>query len=213
MRKAVVASAHPYASIGLGNVLLSAGLDVVIAAPNSEAICATTTQHHPDVFVLDISLPDFDGIAALEILRRQGLVSPVVLLAPHFHDVQLHSAFRASVDGLVELSAGNQALLEAVAVVLNGGQVIPPHLWARAQHSARQSSIASRLAELSPRARSVANAVLAGLSNHAIAEKLGIGEGGVRVALHRLYNQFGVANRTELALLIREHAAHTSSAP
>jgi len=129
----------------------------------------------------------------------------IVLIAAELHDLQLLAALKAGVDGLVEFGAGPQAVLDALALVLRGGQAIAPELQTRALHATRSSDLLRDLAALSPRGRMLLEAVVAGRTTAEIAAQLGCGIGGARVALHRLYTQLGVRSRTALTRLIGEN--------
>ena len=205
MRKVVIASAHPFACLGMQQCFAESGLSVIVAAPSNAAVMELTAQQSPDALVLDISLPQFDGLTVLEDLRDRGVISPVLLIAAELHDLQLLAALKAGVDGLVEFGAGPQAVLDALALVLRGGQAIAPELQTRALHATRSSDLLRDLAALSPRGRMLLEAVVAGRTTAEIAAQLGCGIGGARVALHRLYTQLGVRSRTALTRLIGEN--------
>lgn len=204
MMRVLIADDHPFLLAGVQAVLEAAGMEVVAAVTDGAGALAGIAEHDPDVVVLDITMPGQDGIAVLETLRDSGDARPVILLTAQLGDVQLLHALRAGVNGILGKQGGSRMLVEAIGIVAQGGQAIAPDLLARADELARRGDTVNGLAGLSPRELVLAKAAGSGLRNRDIAAQMGMTEGAIKVALHRLYDKLGVANRTELALLVRD---------
>ncbi len=204
MTRVLIADDHPFLLAGVRAVLEAAGMDVVAAASHGDEALTAIAAHDPDVVVLDINMPGRDGIAVLEALRDQGDWRPVILLTAQLGDAQLVAALRAGVNGILGKQGGSRTLVEAIGIVQQGGQALGPELMARALDITRRGGGAGGLAGLSPRELALARAAGSGLRNRDIAGQMGMTEGAIKVALHRLYDKLGVANRTELALLVRD---------
>ena len=204
MIRVLIADDHPFLLAGVRAVLEAAGMEVVAAVADGMAALEAVTQFDPQVLVLDVSMPGLDGVGVLEDLREHGDMRPVILLTAQLGDGQLLAALRAGVNGILGKQGGSRTLVEAIGIVVQGGQAIPPELLARALDLSGRADSAGLLAALSPRELALAKAAGSGLRNREIGEQLGMTEGAIKVALHRLYDKLGVSNRTELALLVRD---------
>jgi len=206
MTRVLIADDHPFLLAGVRAVLEAAGMEVVAAVSDGDAALDAVAAHDPQVLVLDVSMPGRDGVAVLEALRDANDWRPVLLLTAELGDGQLLAALRAGVNGILGKQGGSRTLVEAIGIVLQGGQAIPADLLARALDLSGRTDSAGKLAALSPRELVLAKAAGSGLRNREIGEQLGMTEGAIKVALHRLYDKLGVTNRTELALLVRDGA-------
>jgi two-component system nitrate/nitrite response regulator NarP len=206
MTRVLIADDHPFLLAGVRAVLEAAGMEVVAAVADGDAALDAVAAHDPQVLVLDVNMPGRDGVAVLEALRDAEDWRPVILLTAELGDGQLLAALRAGVNGVLGKQGGSRTLVEAIGIVLQGGQAIPADLLARALDLSGRTDSAGMLAALSPRELALARAAGSGLRNREIGEQLGMTEGAIKVALHRLYDKLGVTNRTELALLVRDSA-------
>lgn len=204
MTRVLIADDHPFLLAGVRAVLEAAGMEVVAAVADGMAALEAVAQFDPQVLVLDVNMPGLDGVGVLEDLREHGDMRPVILLTAQLGDGQLLAALRAGVNGILGKQGGSRTLVEAIGIVVQGGQAIPPELLARALDLSGRADSAGLLAALSPRELALAKAAGSGLRNREIGEQLGMTEGAIKVALHRLYDKLGVSNRTELALLVRD---------
>lgn len=204
MTRVLIADDHPFLLAGVRAVLEAAGMEVVAAVADGPAALEAVAQFDPQVLVLDVNMPGLDGVGVLEDLREHGDMRPVILLTAQLGDGQLLAALRAGVNGILGKQGGSRTLVEAIGIVVQGGQAIPPELLARALDLSGRADSAGLLAALSPRELALAKAAGSGLRNREIGEQLGMTEGAIKVALHRLYDKLGVSNRTELALLVRD---------
>ena len=204
MTRVLIADDHPFLLAGVRAVLEAAGMDVVAAVSDGDAALDALAAHDPQVLVLDVAMPGRDGVRVLEALRDAGDWRPVILLTAELSDGQLLAALRAGVNGILGKQGGSRTLVEAIGIVLQGGQAIPPELLARALDQSARTDSATLLEALSPRELALARAAGSGQRNREIGEQLGMTEGAIKVALHRLYDKLGVSNRTELALLVRD---------
>ena len=204
MIRVLIADDHPFLLAGVRAVLEAAGMEVVAAVAGGMAALETVTPFDPQVLVLGVSMPGVGGVGVLEDLREHGDMRPVILLTAQLGDGQLLAALRAGVNGILGKQGGSRTLVEAIGIVVQGGQAIPPELLARALDLSGRADSAGLLAALSPRELALAKAAGSGLRNREIGEQLGMTEGAIKVALHRLYDKLGVSNRTELALLVRD---------
>jgi two-component system, NarL family, nitrate/nitrite response regulator NarL len=202
MTRVIIADDHPFLREGVRAVLTEAGLDVAAAVGDGDDALDAIDRHDPDVAILDVRMPGRDGIDALQAMRRKGDQRPVILLTAVIEDRQLLEAMRAGVNGIVFKQGGENQLIEALEIVTKGGNAIPADLIGRALDHSQKPVAVSPMARLNERERQITEGVCQGKRNREIAEGLGVSEGSIKVALHRIYDKLDVSSRTELTLLI-----------
>jgi DNA-binding NarL/FixJ family response regulator len=203
----VLADDHPIVLDGLEQLFrLEAGLEVVARCRDGEETLQAVRRLAPDVLVLDVRMPGGDGLAVLHTLEEEGLPTRVVLLTAGLEDEQLLEAIRAGARGVVLKDMAPQLLVEAVRTVLGGGQWLEKGLGGRAltRLLQRERGLAEAARHLTPRELEIVRMVASGLRNRAIADRLYITEGTVKVHLHNIYEKLGVDGRVELTLYAQE---------
>jgi DNA-binding NarL/FixJ family response regulator len=206
--RAVIADDHPLVLDGLEQ-LFRVEPDIAVVArcrDGDEALRAVRAQA-PDILVLDLLMPGGGGLELLRALNRSPSTTRVVLLTAVIDDDQLLEAIRLGVHGVVLKDMAPQLLVDAVREIHRGAQWLEQGLGGRAlRRLLTREQRASRSASLlSPREREIVRMVASGLRNRAIAEKLGIGEGTVKVHVHHIYEKLDVNGRIELVLYAREN--------
>ncbi|HLE85867.1 MAG TPA: response regulator transcription factor [Thermoanaerobaculia bacterium] len=194
----VLADDHPIVLDGLEQLFrLEAGLEVVARCRDGEETLQAVRSLAPDVLVLDVRMPGGDGLAVLHTLEEEGLPTRVVLLTAGLEDEQLLEAIRAGARGVVLKDMAPQLLVEAVRTVLGGGQWLEQGLGGRAltRLLQRERGLAEAARHLTPRELEIVRMVASGLRNRAIADRLYITEGTVKVHLHNIYEKLGVDGR------------------
>lgn len=203
----VLADDHPIVLDGLERLFgLEEGLEVVGRCRDGEETLAAVRELAPDVLVLDVRMPGASGIDVLRTLVDEELGTRVVLLTAGLEDEQLLDAIRAGARGVVLKDMAPQLLVEAVRAVLAGGQWLEKGLGGRAltRLLQRERGLVEATRLLTPREIEIVRMVAQGLRNRAIAEKLFITEGTVKVHLHNIYEKAGVDGRVELTLFAQE---------
>jgi len=179
--------------------------EVLATTTNGEAALAAVTQHHPDVLVLDIRMPQGDGLWVLKQIHTQKIPTRVVLLTATLDDDEVLDAMHSGVAGLVLKEAAAVNLVDTVRRVQRGERVLEPTLVSRALDRLAQREEAKKIVEvLSRRETEIVKMVAAGLRNKEIAHKLSIGEGTVKTHLHTIYEKLGVHGRVELTMYALE---------
>jgi DNA-binding NarL/FixJ family response regulator len=203
----VLADDHPIILDGLEQLFrLEEGLEVVARCRDGEETLQAVRCHAPDVLVLDVRMPGADGIEVLHALEQEGLATRVVLLTAGLEDEQLLDAIRSGARGVVLKDMAPQLLVEAVRTVLAGGQWLEKGLGGRAltRLLQRERGLAEAARHLTPRELEIVRMVARGLRNRAIAERLYITEGTVKVHIHNIYEKLGAGGRVELTLYAQE---------
>lgn len=202
MTRIVIADDHQFLRSGLEAVLISMGFEVAASVGDGDAALLAIAQESPDVAILDVRMPQRDGVEVLEMMRARGDMRPVILLTAEMEDARLVAAVKAKVDGIVFKDAAASELKKAITAILAGDRAIAAEIIDRAFALSLEQGQSFALSNLSDMERQIADAVAEGKRNREIAEAVGMTEGSVKVYLHRIYQKVGVGTRTELALFM-----------
>lgn len=159
-----------------------------------------------DVFVLDLKMPGKTGIEVLQAMAEEHLTCRTVLLTAALKDDEVVQALKLGATGVVLKESEPGALLECVRRVHQGEQWIDRETLSRAFGRVMMREAASREAgrNLTPRELEIVRMIAQGLRNKAVAERLSISEGTVKIHLHNIYEKLGVDGRLELVLFAQE---------
>ncbi len=198
---------------GLRMVLSAAqDLQVVGEAADGAAAVAAVREHRPDVVLMDIRMPEMDGITATAALRRLDAPPKVIVLTTFQADEQVMSALRAGADGFLVKDTPPAEIVTAVRLVASGEAMLSPSVTrtllshfsdTQASHRRRRFAI-QRLATLTDREREVAVAVGSGASNAEVAASLFISEATVKALVSRLFTKLDVTNRVQIAIVVHD---------
>jgi len=177
---------------------------VAAACADAEKAFAAIQQDAPDVLVLDFRMPGTNGLAFLRRLSDAGIQCRTVLLTAAIEDAEVIEAVKLGVCGLVMKDAAPENLLQCVRRVHAGGQCLDHETVTRAVRATLTREAAVRDTALTPREVEIVRMVAEGLRNRAIAARLSISEGTVKVHLHNIYEKLGVDGRLELALCAQQ---------
>jgi two-component system, NarL family, nitrate/nitrite response regulator NarL len=202
----VLADDHPIVLDALQSLFsLQPDLQVVARCLNGGETLRAVAERRPDILVLDLRMPNGDGLSVLREMARLESATRVVVLTAAVSDDDVLEAIRLGIRGLVLKESAPKALVECVRRVHAGGQYIEPRFLTRALDAAQRRDAGHRelTGLLTPRELQVLRMVAAGLRNRAIAQQLEISEGTVKIHLHNIYEKVDVENRVELALFAR----------
>lgn len=189
-------------------------LEVVGEAADGAQAVAAVRAHRPDVVLMDIRMPEMDGITATVAVRRLEHPPHVIVLTTFHADEQIMSALRAGADGFLLKDTPPTEIVHAVLLVAAGDAMLSPsvtrtllsHL-SEDGASERRRAAAERLASLTDREREVAMAVASGASNAEVAATLFMSEATVKAHVSRLLAKLDVANRVHIAILVHDARA------
>ena len=198
-----------------GLKLLLAGapdLEVVGEADDGRGVLAAVDAHRPDVVLMDLRMPQLDGIAATRLLRAQPRPPAVLVLTTFDADELVLGALRAGAAGFLLKDTPPAEIVRAIHSVHAGDGSLSPTVARRlialvagdAGQADRQEDARARLAGLSGREREVALAVGEGRSNAEIAAALHMSVATVKAHVSRLLAKLGLENRVQIALLVQE---------
>lgn len=185
-------------------------IEVVAEAGTGLEAIEAAREHRPDVILMDIRMPELDGLEATErILAGGGPSTRVIILTTFDPDEYVYRALRAGASGFVLKDIPPAELVTAVRVVADGGALLAPSITRRligqfsAQWSA-DSGIAQRLERLTGREREVLQALAGGLSNQEIGEVLFIGAATVKSHVSSLLSKLGLRDRAQAVVFAYE---------
>ncbi|MFI8340917.1 response regulator [Streptomyces sp. NPDC085639] len=200
--------------------LLDAEPDITVVgeAGTAEQALARGPALRPDVAVLDVRLPDSDGITVCRELRSRMPGLACLMLTSFDDEDALLDAIMAGASGYVLKQIKGTDLVSAVRTVATGQSMLDPATTARLMHSLRDPETAkapedARLAVLSERERAVLDLIGEGLTNRQIAKQLYLSEKTVKNHISRLLGKLGVERRVQAAVIaaqVHEHDAGTA---
>jgi DNA-binding NarL/FixJ family response regulator len=204
----IVADDHPFILDGLEQLFRNEGdIEIVARCTNGREALAAVETYAPDVLVLDVRMPQLDGIELLRELHQRAHPVKVVLLTASLDDGRLLEAFRLGARGLVLKESAPRLLVQSVRQVAAGeqswnGKAIAGALRLMLQ---REQAAASLASALTPREVEVTRMVAEGLRNKEIAARLEISEGTVKFHLHGIYEKLQIDGRYALMSYARDH--------
>lgn len=179
--------------------------EVVGTASNGNEAVELVKQHHPDVLVLDLFMPDTDGFEVLRTLDRAGIRVSSVVLTGSENQPDYVQVVRLGARGLVLKGDNPEKLFTAIRSVADGelafsDEVARGVLEAMASEPQKQQE-PTNMMRLSERERQIAFLVARGLKNRDIARELTISENTVKRHLQSIFSKTGARDRLELAVL------------
>jgi DNA-binding NarL/FixJ family response regulator len=183
------------------------GCDCVAAARDGREAVELAERLAPDVVLMDIEMPELDGIAATSAITARLPESRVVMLTTFADRERVNDALDAGAIGYLLKDAEPADVARAVRAAAGGHSPIAPRAATAllAARSARQPA-----AELTAREREVLELVADGLPNKLIARRLGISQRTVKGHLTNIFQRIGVTDRTQAALWATRHRIHAS---
>lgn len=199
--RVTLADDHPLVLNGLYHLLLEQpGFEVLDRCSSGAEVLAAVKARMPDVLVLDLQMPDMDGLAVADALRQAGDPPKIVLLTADLHEDKLIQALHLGVRGFVLKEMTTKLLIECLRRVHAGGQWLEKDSTNRAMGKlVRREAKAREIAQLlTPREIEVVRLVAKEMTNKAIAEQLFIADGTVKIHLHNIYEKLKINRRAEL---------------
>ena len=195
---------------GFRMILESEGdITVVGEAANGEQAAAATRRLRPDVVLMDIQMPESDGLAATrQITAEAGARSRVLILTTFERDEYVFEALQAGASGFLLKNAPPEELVHAVRVVASGDALLAPSVTRRVieQFARRpvEPAVRARVESLTQREREVLVLLARGMSNSELAAELFVTEGTIKTHLSSLLAKLGLRDRVQAVVLAYE---------
>jgi DNA-binding NarL/FixJ family response regulator len=197
----VLADDHPVVREGLASMLeTQPDLEVVGEAETGSATVALVASRQPDVLLLDLEMPELDGVGVLHRLRESGSRTRAIVFTVFDTDDRIIAAVEAGAAGYLLKGAPRAEVFAAVRTVAAGGSLLTPVAASAVLRRVRgeiPAPATTSTPALTPRERMVLEELARGLGNKQIAATLGISERTVKFHVSAVFAKLGAGNRTE----------------
>jgi DNA-binding NarL/FixJ family response regulator len=189
--RVLIADDHVTVLAGLAAIIgLQSDMLVVAEAANGRRAVELWREHRPDVVLLDLRMPELDGVSAINLMRQEDASARVVILTTYDSDDEIYRAIKAGAKGYLLKDARREELLECIRNVHRGETCIPPALVRKLAEGMSSDTLTAR-------EREVLTLLAAGKSNKEIGGKLFISETTVKGHLRNIFTKLNVLSRTE----------------
>jgi DNA-binding NarL/FixJ family response regulator len=189
--RVLIADDHTTVLAGLASIIgMQPDMVVVAEAANGRQAVALWLKHQPDVTLLDIRMPELDGVGVINEIRQQEAAARFVILTTYDADNEVHRAIKAGAKGYLLKDARREAMLDCIRRVHRGETCIPPALVEKLAASVSGEALTDRELE-------VLTLLARGKSNKEIAAMLLISETTVKGHLRNIFTKVNALSRTE----------------
>lgn len=203
--KVLVVDDHVIVRNGLAQLLATSDeFELVGTAGDGREAVELVGSLRPDVVLMDLSMPEMDGVEATHLISRRFPDTKIVILSSFSEHQRVLSALDAGAEGYVLKHADPEQILAAIDAVHRGGAPIDPQV-ARVLLDVKRTGGSPARGPLTDREEEVLRLVQSGLANKQIGRQLGISERTVKAHLTKIFSTLGVADRTQAALWAAEH--------
>ena len=208
--RVVVADDQALVRTGFRMILTADGIDVVAeAATGAEAIDAVR-RTRPDVVLMDIRMPELDGLEATRRILAADAEGPRILMLTTFDvDEYVYAALAAGASGFLLKDVAPEQLTAAVRLVRSGDALLAPSITRRlverfARGGQETSAVHRDLASLTPREREVLQQLARGLSNAELAAAFQLSEATVKTHVARILGKLQLRDRVQAVVVAYE---------
>ncbi len=199
---------HALFRIGLQELLERRGIDVIGALGDCRAGIEQAAAERPDVVLLDLRMPDMNGIEVLTRLRERELSMPIAMLTTSREEKDVIDSLQHGAQGYLLKDMEPDELIAALRDIVDGQTVVARELTgilAKAVQGESETTQAhDAFANLTPREREILCHLAAGQSNKVIARNLGISDGTVKLHVKAILRKLDVHSRVEAAVIAVE---------
>jgi two-component system, NarL family, nitrate/nitrite response regulator NarL len=209
--RVVLIDDHALVRKGLEELLLSRKIEVVASTGNGKDGIGIVKDKDPDIVLLDIRMPQMNGLDVLTEMRSKGITTPVLMLTMSREEQDLATALRNGAQGYLLKDMDPEELVPALQDAISGKNVVAKELigsLTRIIQGKPEQEVpepATPLSELTPREQEILTHVAQGESNKVIARALDITDGTVKLHVKSVLRKLGVHSRVEAAVIAVEH--------
>jgi len=190
MIRILVADDHALLRQGIASVLADEpDLELVAEASDGRSAIDLFTLHRPDVTLMDLRMPNIDGMHAIAAIRRISSLARIIVITTYVGDVQALEALKAGAAGYLPKSTLRKELVDAIRAVHSGKKWIPAEVATAIAEHAGAEALTSREIE-------VLKLAAQGNSNRAIAQMLGVSESTAKAHMKNILPKLGANDRT-----------------
>jgi DNA-binding NarL/FixJ family response regulator len=209
--RVVIADDQMLVRSGFRLILNSAGISVVAVAADGKEAVAAALKHRPDVILMDIRMPEMDGLEATRriLAARSGADMRIIILTTFDLDQYVYAALAAGASGFLLKDVSPEHLIAAVQLVRSGDALLAPSITRRlverfAGHQPPAAEISADLSTLTPRELEVLGLIARGLSNAELAAELTLSEATVKTHVARILAKLQLRDRVQAVVLAYE---------
>ncbi|RHW40286.1 DNA-binding response regulator [Neobacillus notoginsengisoli] len=195
---------HAVLRDGLKNILdLESDIKVVGEAVSGMDALSKVPDLMPDVILMDINIPDKNGIEVTGILKREYPAIKILMLTMFDHDEYFMSAIREGADGYLLKDAPSQHVIEAIRSVARGQSVIAPSMTKKFLNFQQKPAEAPKEKKdelLTEREREVLLCLVQGMNNKEIAQELFISDKTVKIHVSKIFKKLDVKSRSQVVI-------------
>ena len=207
--KVIIIDDHTLFREGLQRLLVRHEIDVVSSVSNGEDGIKSIKKLEPDIVLLDLRMPNVNGIDVLKNIREHNKSLPVVMLTTSDDEKDLIEAVRNGASGYLLKDMEPDDLVVALRDVLKGETIVAPNLVQILakfhQGDDTEINITNLIATLTPRENEILELLAEGQSNKLIAKNLGISDGTVKLHVKSILRKLEIHSRVEAAVIAVEH--------
>ncbi len=197
---------HALFRVGLQELLERRVIEVCGAIGEAEDGVHQAMELKPDIVLLDLRMPNMDGISVLRALRQQGLNMPIAMLTTSSDEKDLVESLRSGAQGYLIKDMEPDEVIDALHDIVRGHTFVAPGLTGVLADAVRSNprevpADVSPFAELTPREAEILCHLAEGQSNKVIARHLGISDGTVKLHVKAILRKLDVHSRVEAAVM------------
>jgi two-component system, NarL family, response regulator DegU len=201
--RVLLADDHRMLREGLRRSLTEEGFDIVGEAENGEQAISLAAELQPDVVLMDVSMPELDGVEATKVIRQQPGAPQVIMLTMHADREVLADAIRAGASGYLVKDCSTEEVAEAVRMAVQGDTALSPQLAATMLDEVRRLDVPDSPEEdrvITKREEEVLQLIADGCSTPEVADQLYISQKTVKNHLASIYQKLDARDRTQAVL-------------
>jgi DNA-binding NarL/FixJ family response regulator len=188
--RVLCADDHSLVRKGIASILANeSDIRLVAEASNGREAVEQFRQHRPEVTLMDLRMPEMDGIEASRQILHEFPDANIIALTSYDGDQEIYRALEAGVKGYLLKEMVHTEVLRAIRIVHSGKRLMPPEVAQRLSEYFPQAA-------LSPREVEVLTLVARGLSNKEIAQQLGTAAGTIKIHVQNILAKLGASDRT-----------------
>jgi DNA-binding NarL/FixJ family response regulator len=197
----LIADDHEVVRSGLKTLLSGSDINVVAEAASGNEALRMAKESEPDVMLLDIRMPDGDGLSALQQIKQEHPALPVLMLSTYDNPTYVSRAVTLGASGYILKGSGRDKLIQSIRAAAEGEAT-----WTREEMRRMTGAMAAPRAAgdleaaLTQRETEVLTHLAHGMTNKQIADRLGISYETVKEHVQHILRKIGVADRTQAAV-------------
>lgn len=201
---------HAVLRDGLKNILdLETDIEVIGEAENGEIAIEKAGELMPDVILMDINLPEKNGIEATRIIKKAYPSVKILILTMFNHDEYFMSAIREGADGYLLKDAPSEHVIDAIRAVAKGQSVIHPSMTKKflnfSQEKEEPVAAPEKDSQLTEREKEVLLCLVQGMNNKEIAQTLFISDKTVKIHVSNIFKKLDVKSRSQVVIYAVQH--------